>query len=145
MLPREKKFWVLCLFRECLRLPLQCYKDHVGFEPNLVNSSGHQEPCRLGLRVYHCPFWGNLWLKVCGKSLDISFELKWIPLKITAKQQVLQAVITTELLFALVDSCQDKISISCEIFHISHEVWDSLDSQLYGFACLRLLVFSLSF
>lgn len=83
--------------------------------------------------------------KVCDKSLNISFELKLIPLKITAKQQVLQAVITTELLFATADSCRDRISISCKIFHISLEVWDSLDLQLCGFACLRLFVFALSF
>lgn len=82
---------------------------------------------------------------MCGKSPDIPFELRLIPLKIAAKQQVLQAVITTELLFAIVDSCQDRIPISGEIFHISLELWDSLDLQLYGFACLRLLMFSLSF
>lgn len=53
------------------------------------------------------------------RYLHVSLELKLVPLKITAKQQVLQAVITTELLFAMLDSCQDRISIFWETFQIS--------------------------
>ena len=57
----------------------------------------------------------RIWFSCPG----ILLELKLMPLKITAKQQVLQAVITTELLFAIVDSCQDRISIFWEIFQIN--------------------------
>lgn len=53
------------------------------------------------------------------RYLHVSLELKLVPLKISAKQQVLQAVIMTELLCAIAGSCQDRVSIFWETFHIS--------------------------
>lgn len=42
-----------------------------------------------------------------------------MPFKITANQQVLQAIVTTDLLFAVVDSCQARGSTFWELFQIS--------------------------
>lgn len=92
----------------------------------MTSNSGHQENSGLSPRGPRCPSLGGLgasdsrglespWLS----HPDISLELKLMPFKITAKQQVLQAIVTTELLFAVVDSCQARVSTFWEVLQIS--------------------------
>lgn len=92
---------------------------------------------------------GSRWLKVFGSfwlsCLGVLLELKLMPLKITAKQQVLSG-------------CNNHWAALChsgplpgQIFHLLGDIsnqaviWDFLDSWLYDFACLSLLLFALSF